>query len=193
MPVSLRQIDKKPSRRGTCTLYGSRIWLALAICLFAGCATATGGQLLANDPAAESADALDLDLRQPDGTPFQLASWRGKPVLLFLFATYDLGSQAALKPLLDVLKRHASIFALGIALQPDPAKLLKLYGEYWSIPFPLTFDPKGVIVPGQSGLGPIPVIPAYFMLDGRGAVIGRFFGVAQEPELEKLLAIQPPR
>jgi peroxiredoxin len=131
--------------------------------------------------------SIDLRLTKADRQVLDIAQFRGKKVLLFLFATFDLASQAALAPLLAFLKKHPAIHAVGVALQPDPAKLLPMYSAYWSIPFPLTFDSEKAIVPGRSDLGTIGLIPVYILLDEYGTIVHRIDGAATERQLEGLL------
>jgi peroxiredoxin len=131
--------------------------------------------------------SINLRLTQADRQVVEIAQLRGKKVLLFLFTTFDLASQAALTPLLAFLKTHPAINAVGVALQPDPTKLLPLYSAYWSIPFPLTFDSEKVIIPGQSDLGTIGAIPTYILLDEQGTIVNRIDGAATARQLEGLL------
>ncbi len=133
-----------------------------------------------------------LELTTPEGETLALQKLRGTTVLLFLFATYDLASQAALKPLMDFEKRHPELRVVGVALQPNPAKLLELYAEFGSVTFPLAFDQNEEILPGLSTLGQINSVPTYILVDERGHIAGRKTGPASEEELEELLSAAKP-
>lgn len=158
------------------------------LCLLSACAASHygDGSTLRGAQGAQRS-SIDLRLTQADRQVVEIAQLRGKKVLLYLFTTFDLASQAALTPLLAFLKKHPAIYAVGVALQPDPTKFLHIYSEYWSIPFPLTFDSEKVIIPGRSQLGTIGAIPTYILLDENGAIVNRIDGAATEQQLEGLL------
>ncbi|MDD9944372.1 MAG: hypothetical protein OXU20_25230 [Myxococcales bacterium] len=130
---------------------------------------------------------IDLPVETAGGETLRLSAYRGRPTLLFLFATYDSASQLAWTPLLKVRERFAHLQLLGIALQPGADRLLDLYGETLGIRDPLTFDPSGEILAGHTGLGPIEAIPGYVLLSAEGTLLARHTGAASASELEAWL------
>jgi peroxiredoxin len=130
-----------------------------------------------------------MALETADGERVRLREWRGAPLLLYLFATFDLGSQLALVPLKRVMASNPSLQVLGIAVQADPAPLLPIYAQELEVTFPLLYDPQSEVVEGRSPLGPIPAVPAFLWLDATGEIRGRYLGVPSEAELEALLAL----
>jgi peroxiredoxin len=163
-------------------------FIATIFCLATTCTTSPGApSSLGVSASAARPSSVNLRLAKADGQVLEVAQLRGKKVLLFLFATYDLGSQAALEPLVRFLKKYPAVSAVGIALQPDAAKFLPMYADYWSLTFPLTFDSEKVIIPGLSDLGPVAAIPAFILLDEKGVIVARITGAATEQQLDGLL------
>lgn len=156
-----------------------RAWL-LALAL-GGCATA--GQAVG--PHAEA--PVDLQLRTAGGRALYLHELRGKPLLLFVFTTFDELSQLALTPLNALARRRDEVNVVGIAVQPDPAELLPLYRSSLDIPFALTFEPDNRVVAGETALGKIATVPTFVMLDREGRVVARHVGVASEPQLDAMV------
>jgi hypothetical protein len=106
---------------------------------------------------------------------------------LFLFATYDTASQAALAHLERFLAHDDHIEALGLALQPDARAFLTLYRDALNIDFPLAYDPSDVVLQGQTELGRVQAEPAFIVLDGEGRVRATRYGVTTEAELTTLV------
>jgi peroxiredoxin len=154
--------------------------LILIGCLvIAGCAGSQTGS---------STPALDLTLTSDAGRNLELAALRGRPTLLFLFATYDPISQLALTPLMAASKTQPDVTVVGVAVQPDAREFLKPFRDALDIPFALYFDGSGALLQGKTALGRIPGIPAYVALDAQGHVRATFFGVAKAQDLEALIA-----
>jgi peroxiredoxin len=158
----------------------ARVLLA-ALWLLAG--ACGGSQAEPTTPEAESAP-VELTLIAADGERFGLAALRGRPVLLFVFTTYDQASQLALTPLIAFLGAHRELQTLGIAAQPDPEALLPLYRDALGVPFPLVYEAEPQIVAGKSMLGPIETVPTYVLLDAAGRITARHTGALADDELE---------
>ncbi|HEX2676027.1 MAG TPA: TlpA disulfide reductase family protein [Polyangiales bacterium] len=137
--------------------------------------------------AAQQLPVLEMTLARPDGSRFELGAMRGKPMLLFLFATYDDPSQLALNYLERTLRREPDLATLGIALQPDAASFLEPYRSALSVSFPLSFDPNGDVLHGQTALGRIASIPCFVVLDAEGHIVATRYGVLREAELHELI------
>jgi peroxiredoxin len=143
---------------------------------------------LANEPqSAAGHTPLELDLISSDGRSLQLSALRGRPTLLFLFATYDPSSQLALAGLLREIEREPRLTVLGVAVQPDAQLFLEPFRETLEIPFPLYIDRESALLRGDTPLGKIPGIPAFVALDAEGHVRRTHFGVADRDALETLV------
>jgi peroxiredoxin len=135
--------------------------------------------------AAES-EALDLSLARSDGTLVELAALRGKPTLLFLFATYDATSQLALTELLSFVEHEPRIQVLGVAVQPDAKAFLDLYQRALSVPFALFFDPENQLLRGASALGRLRAVPGLVALDAAGHLRMQHYGATSLAQLRAL-------
>ena len=131
--------------------------------------------------------AVELALVGTDGQRFALSQLRGRPLLLFLFTTYDSASQLALTPLVQLLAEHPRLQALGIAVQPTPSELLPLYRDALDLEMPLAYEPDPQIVAGESMLGRIETVPTYVLLDESGRIAGRRTGALTGEQLEALV------
>lgn len=135
---------------------------------------------------AEEARALEMTLRTPDGDWIHIGDLRGQPLLLFVFATWDGVSQAALRPVSRFARAHDDVNVLGVAAQPDAATLIDAYEHALEPPFLMTYDPEQNVHQGTSPLGPIDVVPTLIMLDARGLEVGRHVGFPNTNTLPNL-------
>ena len=162
-----------------------RAGYTLSACLLlAACGSATapvGHSEVRPDP-----HAIELALRTPAGDWIHLGDLRGRPLLLFVFATFDGMSQAALRPLTRFARHHQDIHIVGVAAQPDAPQLLDPYERALSPPFPLTYDPERNVQEGTSALGAIEAVPTFIMFDARGIEVGRHVGFPNTDTLERL-------
>src|SRR5687768_16814705 len=142
--------------------------------------------------AEPPAEPLELALRTPTGEFVDIGDLRGRPTLLFLFATFDGVSQAALRPLARFVRAHPDVHVLGIAAQPNAAPLLEAYRLALAPSFTLTYDPEERITEGTSNLGDVDTVPTYIMLDADGMEVARHTGFAGENKLERLLLSAQP-
>ncbi len=153
---------------------------------------ACGGQV--RQPAVGESTAeppprpIEMSLRRPSGEWIHLGDLRGQPVLLFLFATFDGVSQAALRPTARFARAHPDVHVIGIAAQPDANLLLDPYEAALAPGFPLTYDPARNVHHGTSPLGPVEAVPTFIMLDAFGVEAARHVGFPNSHTLDRLLA-----
>ena len=156
--------------------------LVLAACGGSSAPTAAVGQSVrAPDPRA-----VELALRRPNGEWIHLGDLRGRPVLVFVFATYDGVSQASLQPLTRFVRHHRDVHVIGIAAQPDAAQLVDPYERALTPPFFLTYDPENTVATGTSMLGSLDAVPTFLMLDASGHVVDRHVGFPGTRTLDRL-------
>jgi cytochrome oxidase Cu insertion factor (SCO1/SenC/PrrC family) len=140
----------------------------------------------------EPSAPVTLVLRTADAKPLPLAALRGQRVLLFIFTTYDDVSQLALTALEQFLLGRPKLEVVGVAVQPDPQRLLPLYRDSLGVSFELAFDPNNGIVAGGSELGEIETIPTYIVLDARGRIVARYTGALEGADLQELVDTAAP-
>jgi len=136
---------------------------------------------------ARTAPRLELSLISDEGRTLDLSALRGRPVLLFMFATYDASSQLALAGLLRKLEGDTRITPIGIAVQPDARTFLAPFRAALELPFPIYIDATNALLTGESALGKLPGVPAFVAVDPRGQVRRTLFGVATKDQLEELI------
>lgn len=136
-------------------------------------------------PGAQAAP-LELEVASSNGRRLELASLRGRPVLLFLFATYDQASQLALVPLARLAEADKRITIIGVALQPDAPRFLPMFQQSLDLPFALYFDPDNRLLGGDSALGKVGSIPVTIAIDARGRVRDQLFGPPTTAQLQTL-------
>ena len=170
-------------RRWTCA------WALTTICSAAACGCGSGS---AQAPVGWSSDdpdpsGVDVALRASDGTAFAISQLRGRPVLLFLFATFDGVSQASLRPLSRFARHNSNVHVVGIAVQPDARVLLGLWVSALTPPFTVGYEQEETIAQGTSELGAIEAVPTFLLLDGAGRIRARHVGYATDQKLERML------
>lgn len=142
----------------------------------AGCGAAGGEAGVGREGGRRREAPVDLTLRLADGELLALSDLRGAPTLLFLFATFDGGSQAALRPLRRFLQDHPEVQVVGVAVQPRPAGLVDAWAAALDPPFPVGWEPEETIIEGTSALAAIRSVPTLVMLDREGIEVGRHVG-----------------
>ena len=159
----------------------------LAIASSSACGGGSAEGAIGETHAEPPPEPLELALRTTTGEFVDVGDLRGRPTLLFLFATFDGVSQAALRPLARFVRAHPDVHVLGIAAQPNAAPLLEAYQLALSPAFTLAYDPEERITEGTSNLGDVDTVPTYIMLDADGMEVARHTGFAGENKLERLL------
>jgi peroxiredoxin len=149
--------------------------------MLSACAAAQSG-------ARPDATTLSLHLARADGRTIELDAYAGKPLLLFLLATYDQASQVALISLTEFAKQEPSTQIAGVLVQPDAATFLPLFKDSVEVPFELYDDPEQRILHGQSALGKLRGVPAFVLLDAAGHIRDVGYGVLKVEEIKQFVA-----
>ncbi|HEY8428966.1 MAG TPA: TlpA disulfide reductase family protein [Sandaracinaceae bacterium] len=160
-------------------------------CALLAAACGGAGPAATTAPTAEappSRGAIELTLRLSDGTFLDIGELRGEPILLFVFATFDGVSQAVLRPLRALARRHPELRIVGIAAQPNARLLIGPYEEALEPPFLVAYDPEDTVVQGTSMLGAIDAVPTFIVLDRHGRPVARDVGFVDEARLRELVS-----
>jgi len=172
----------------------AKLVVALLSLAIAGCGGASASDDVGRSRAAREAEPIELALRTPEGVFVDLGDLRGKPVVLFVFATFDAVSQAATRPLARFQRAHAGdAHVVGVAVQPNAAELVGPWSEALGITFTVTYEPEPRILAGATDLGTLAGVPSYIVLDAEGLVVARHTGFASENKLTRLLDAARPR
>ncbi|MEM9727537.1 MAG: TlpA disulfide reductase family protein [Myxococcota bacterium] len=167
--------------------------LCLAVALSMGCgagASKTGDGRSVN--AEDRGPRLELGIRLSDGRWLELGDVRGRPVLLFVFATFDMVSQAAIKPLRPFVQQHPNVVVVGIASEPRATQLVEAWAYALDPPFAVGADPYGNLENGRTVLGRIEKVPTYILYDAAGYEVDRVVGYQSEAELEEMVSPVAP-
>ena len=163
--------------------------IGVAIALAGGCASASPASERSTTVGRSEAPGrrLDLGLRLSDGRWIELGDLRGTPVLLFVFATFDMVSQASLKPLRPFVQQHPDVAVIGVASEPRATQLVEAWAYALDPPFLVGSDPYGNVENGRSALGKIETVPTYILYDQDGYERARVTGYQSERELADMV------
>jgi hypothetical protein len=128
-------------------------------------------------------DPVDLAFQTVDGGVVELADQRGGLVLLFVLATYDGLSHAAIRPVSRFTRDHEDTVVLGVVVERDAASFAPIYRDTFVPPYTVVYDESGQVAEGTSPLGELPGVPSFYMIDARGVVSERRTGFLSEAEL----------
>jgi peroxiredoxin len=167
-----------------------RSFVTLALVALATAPSACGGAQtgVGTSHAARAPEPLALMLRTTEGDPIDVATLRGKPVVLFFFATFDTLSQAATRPLARFARQHADdVRVVGVAVQPDAATLAGAWASALDVPFDVAYEPEPRVLAGLTQVGELAGVPTFIVLDREGRIVARHTGFASENKLGRLL------
>ncbi len=121
------------------------------------------------------------------GSPVDLASYRGKVVLIQYWATWSGPAKADMPALKELWNKYGRQFTVvGVSLDND-VKDLNAYLSENPLPWPQIFEPGGLDSRPANMLG-ILTVPTMILLDQQGKVVSRSISAADlEAELKKLI------
>ncbi len=125
-----------------------------------------------------------------DGGEIELASLRGKPLVIHLFTTWSLPAQVDLDELRAARAAvpEGSFTILGIGLDVDGYKLIAPWRDAAGIDW-LVALPTAEMADGKSVFGNVmAAVPSTVLVDGRGRVVWSVRGPLPAGELERQLA-----
>lgn len=158
------------------------LWL-----IAAGCASTPPRPDPPSATESESAAPVELTLPRLRGGEVSLAGLRGRLVLITLFTTWSLRSQAE-APLFGKLQEqhHDQLVVLGIALDIKGRQLIETYVSVVGLTFDVLLahpsDPDLV-----RALGPTTQVPRTLLLDRKGRVVLDQPGQTDFPKLHGLI------
>ncbi len=154
------------------------IWTALAASVVVLVRRRSSGP----DEGTEAAP-IRLALLGEDGH-FDLASQRGKPVVLEVFASWCGTCRRATPVLAQAYRDHGSEKAtfLGVSVNDSPAAALRAQKE-WDIPYPVALD-DGQVARAYH----VSLLPTVVLIDRDGKVRRASAGVPTRDELDRFIA-----
>jgi thiol-disulfide isomerase/thioredoxin len=134
-------------------------------------------------PTFEAKDAPPVVGTTLDGEPFDLADYRGTPVVLNFWASWCGPCRRELPALAAFAKAHPEIQVLGVDYQDDVAAARTFAAE------------NGATWPSVIDDGPIgaayevPGLPATYLINAQGRIVERLLGEVTEATLEEQLKV----
>ena len=113
---------------------------------------------------------VSLTLPSLDGDDFDLASLRGKPVVVHFSTTGSLAAQADVEELRRVRSARRDLQVVEVALDPTEPRLIRAWADASAIDW-LVLLPTPGLVGGASAFGPIHVTPTTFLLDRDARIV----------------------
>jgi peroxiredoxin len=147
------------------------------------------GACASTGPRPAGQQPLELTLALADGRTIGLSAYAGQPLLLFVFATYDEGSQLALATLTQYLENHPNTQVAGLMLQPEAETFLPMFKQAITVPFEVYYDPSSQLLQGKSQLGRLEGVPAFVALDAQQHIRRVYYGVPSAADLDALTAL----
>jgi cytochrome c biogenesis protein CcmG/thiol:disulfide interchange protein DsbE len=131
-------------------------------------------------PAIDPFPAPDVGGTTLDGEPFALADYRGEPMLVNFWASWCDPCRREIPAIAAFAESHPEIRVIGINYQDDPADA-RAFSDETGITWPSVIDAGST----AEAFG-VPGLPATFLIDRDGVVVGRILGEATEPMLDGL-------
>lgn len=155
------------------------IALTVVFTIFAGCRTAPPEKSMPKgDYPAAPPTIMQAALTKTDGTPFKIEDYKGKVVLVNLWATWCGPCKAEMPELVKLQDEHKDkgfeIIGLNID-EGEDAAMIKSFGEKMNLNYQLA---KGEYELGNEFLkiSKIDAIPQSFLIDRDGRLVGVFVG-----------------
>lgn len=132
-----------------------------------------------------NAAAFSLPLLGGEGR-FDLASQRGKPVVMEVFASWCGTCRRATPVLSEMYRSHAGkgVAFVGVSVDESRRDAEQARAE-WGIPYPVAHD-DGSVAQGYS----VSLLPTVVLIDRHGVVRRSVAGVPSKRELDEFLAAQ---
>jgi len=147
----------------------------------AAVAEGEGGSCIANAKPAN----WDFKLKDMEGKEVQLASFKGKVVLLNFWATWCGPCKAEIPGFVELQEKYKDKLTIVGYSVDDPADKAKAFAAEYKMNYPILLGEGREDV--QDAYGPIWGIPASFIISKDGKVCRRHMGIAPKAVFEKEL------
>jgi peroxiredoxin len=131
---------------------------------------------------SETIANLDLVFKDMNGAEVRLADYKGKVILLNVWATWCGPCELEIPELIEAYSKYKDkgLVVLGISLD-DPAETLRAYAPKKNMNYPLLlWDDKF-----DDAYGPIVGVPITFFIDRDGTITRRHFGPVTKERIDQ--------
>jgi len=131
---------------------------------------------------------VSLALPSLDGGELELASFRGRVLVVHFFTTWSLAAQVDLSELKSVRKNQApgTLEVVGVGLDPDGPKLLRPWRKAMEVDFPVVLASEE-LTKGETVFRRIQVVPTTIVVDGAGRIAWRHEGGLEAGQLARVV------
>jgi peroxiredoxin len=139
-----------------------------------------------NPPAAphksEGTANLDLTFKDMNGTEVRLADYKGKVILLNVWATWCGPCELEIPELVEAYNKYKDrgVVVLGVSLD-DPAETLRAYAPKKNMNYPLLLWQDAF----EDAYGPIVGVPITFFIGRDGSISRRHFGPVTKERIDQ--------
>ncbi len=139
--------------------------------------------------AAEGALAPDFVLTGADGATYRLSDWRGRPVVVNLWASWCAPCLRETPELVALYERHRAegLVVAGVNIR-ETREVAIGYGEAFAVPYPLLLDRSGAVTDVYLTIGP----PNSIFIDAEGVIRRHVLGEMDAEELEAAVQLILP-
>lgn len=155
-----------------------RRWMSVLVVLAAACAHTP-------ERSASAGRLLDVRLERLSGGQMALGSLAGQTVVVNFFATWCLPCVAEV-PYLNRLDARPDVTVVAISMDEGGREVLGPFAEQFGVRYPILLADEE-IMRGRSPFGPIPGIPATFLLDPRGHVVVAVMGLLDPKTFDRVV------
>jgi peroxiredoxin len=150
-------------------------------------ASGCGGGKKSAAQSTSSGHSMRLRLTAVDGGEIDLASYRGRVVVLHLFDTDSAAAAQDAEQLSGLSrKRRAETRIIGICLDAEGYPMAAAWRRALNVPYLIALADAGVRS-GRSPLGAVKIVPTTIVLDRTGQLIRRVERALQPGELEGMV------
>ena len=134
--------------------------------------------------AEDSKDAVNFSFPGLDGKPVNLADYRGKVVLVDVWATWCPPCRMEIPGFVSLYDKYKDdgLVIIGLATDDDGAKVVAPFAEEYKINYPIAIADMREVM---KVFGPIRGIPTTYLIDENGIIQNKYVGYRPESEFEK--------
>jgi thiol-disulfide isomerase/thioredoxin len=129
---------------------------------------------------------VNFTLTDTNGKKLSLATYRGKVIVVDLWATWchfcveEIPDLMAIQKAAKDKKKPLQFF--GVAMQDDPAKV-KAFVKAYKVNYPIVFGTDAAMKP----FGPVEGYPKKFIINKKGVIVETIVGARPRADLEKVI------